>query len=368
MKINKTRIAVIAAVVVLFSILVSVIFLYGRGGTEDDAQVKVGLVLTGTKHDGGWNEAHYKALAVLEEEMDFRLICRENIPETDDSIIAVIDEMAAEGASIICASGWGYGDSIFEVNEQYPDIVFLHCSGTEKSENVAGFFGRMYQARYLTGIAAGMRTQSHSIGYVASMPTVEVIRGINAFTLGVRSVDPEATVHVLWTNAWDNITLEKQLTDQLIDDYGADVVSYHQNTAAVCEEADARGVYSVGYHYDNTASFPDTCLTAAVWNWTDFYRSRIRECIGGDFTGNTYWDGYSEGAVAISRLSDCCAEGTAQAVEAAQERLIDGDWDVFFGPIYDNSGALRVEEGTSLSDDYLLNDLTWFVEGVDSAE
>lgn len=366
MEILTSRKAVAAIVIALFAVLVAVIVFSGNSNKKEEEKVVVSLVLTGAADDGGWNQSHYEALKLLEEEMNLRLICRENVPETDDSIVAVIDELAQEGVSVICAAGWGYGKSILSVNEKYPDIMFLHCAGTEESGNVSCFFGRMYQARYLTGIAAAMKSESKQLGYVAAMKTDEVIRGINAFTLGARSVDPEITVHVAWTDSWENEELEKQLAGQLIEEYGCDVLTYHQNTASVCEAADSRGVSCIGYHHENEARFPDTYLTTAEWHWAEFYRRRIQECIQGSVSGKNYWDGINEGAVGISPLTENNAEGTAAAIDATLKRFSDGDWDVFFGPVYDSEGNLRVAEGESMTDEQMLNGFDWLVMGAES--
>lgn len=364
---SKSRIAVIASVIALFLALVAVIFLYGRMSSDSgDAKTCIGLILPGSKEDGGWSQSHYDAMASLEEEMNLRIICRENVTESDEDFLPVIKEMAGEGASIICAAGWQYGEQLLSINENYPNIVFLHCSGTTDEGNVSTYFGRMYQARYLTGIAAGLRTESNDIGYVAAIRTNEVIRGINAFTLGVRSVNPDAVVHVIWTNSWDDREFEEKQTERLIDEFGVDVVTYHQNTALVCEVAERRGVYSVGYHFDQTERFPRSYLTTAKWNWAGFYRSRIRECIQGSFSGGDYWEGYNEGMVEISELTENNAENAAAAVAEAAQRLRDGDWDVFVGPIRDNRGEVRLPEGERMSDDSLLHSFDWFVEGVDN--
>lgn len=366
---KKSIIAIIALVIAMFLALVAVIFLYGRISSDDSGEKTcIGLILPGKKDGGGWSQSHYDALTSLEEEMNLRVIYRENVGESAEEFLPVIEEMAGEGASIICVAGWQYSESLLSVNENYPDIVFLHCSGTTDEGNVSTFFGKMYQARYLTGIAAGLRTASNHIGYVAAMRTDEVIRGINAFTLGVRSVNPDATVHVAWTNSWNDGVLEEKQTNRLIDEYGADVVTYHQNTAFVCEVAERRGVYSIGYHFDQTERFPHYYLTTAKWNWAGFYRSRIRECIQGSFSGGDYWEGYSEGMVEVSELTENNAEGAAAAVAEAAQRLRDGDWDVFVGPIRDNRGEIRLPEGERMSDDTLLRNFDWFVEGVDEIE
>ena len=171
-------------------------------------------------------------------------------------------------------------DPTINVAKKYPDITFLHCSGFNTAPNVGNYFGRMYEARYVTGIVAGKETKSNVIGYVAAFPIPEVIRGINAFTLGAQSVNPDVQVKVLWTNTWYNPATEKQAAITLID-AGADIIAQHQNTPGPQQAAEERGKYGIGYNVDMSANSPKASLTSAIWNWGPYYEETIKQVNNG---------------------------------------------------------------------------------------
>jgi len=221
----------------------------------------------------------------------------------------------------------------------------------------------MYQVRYLSGVVAGMMSKTGEIGYVASFPIPEVIRGINAFTLGVRSVAPEAVVHVRYCGSWTEDRPAGDACRTLLDRYPIDVVTLHTNSIEPNRIAEARGVWSIGYHLDNAAMFPHTYLTACVWQWGGYYRNQILDCLQDKFHGRNVWLEMEEGMVGLSPFSRHVDEGTRAAVRAAVTRM-GGAFDVFYGPITDNTGRVRVEAGESMTDDEMLNAFDWYVEGV----
>ncbi|MBQ7981883.1 MAG: BMP family ABC transporter substrate-binding protein, partial [Oscillospiraceae bacterium] len=188
--------------------------------------------------------------------------------------------------------------------------------------------------------------------------------GINAFALGVKSINPEATVYVSWTGSWEDSEKETEAAETLIKDKSADVVTYHQNQHYTAQAADKSGVYSIGYN-ELAEGLSDKYLTAAVWNWDTLYFQIIREFVQGQPNAmERRWFAIDSGVVALSELSAQVSSEARQAVEAAQNRLLSGD-DVFGGPIYDNNGVLQCSEGEILSDETLLKNMDWFVEGVE---
>ena len=353
------RLLIIAAVIVVIAI-VAVLCLIGVDRKPD---ARVGLVLTGAINDSGWNESHYNGVVSACDELDATLMVKENIAEGTGDCEKAIHELAKSGAKMIILSSYSYPHEVKEVIKSYPDIAFYGISSDYSAENMTSYFGRMYQARYLAGVIAGMQTKTNSIGYVAAMPNNEVNRGINAFTLGVRSVNPDATVYVSWTNSWDDEKTETACTEKLINDKNADIVTYHQNRHGVAATADKLGVYSIGYN-QTAEGLSDKYLTAAVWDWKSLYYQIIRECVQGKANSvKQRWLGLDSGAVGLSDLSSSIDEGTVKAYEKAKAELLTID-NIFADEIYDNNGTKRCNEGEKISDETLLTAMDWYVDGV----
>lgn len=356
--------------VALLSLMV--IFAFSACGSKDTADegttaskgiakedIKVGFIYIGAADDQGFSNSHEDARQQLEKEMGIKTMYMENVADNADSEKAIRD-LIDQGCNVIAACSFGYGDAMEKVAAEYPDVYFLHATGYKSNDtNFSNFFGRIYKARYLTGIAAGMKTESNKIGYVAAFGIPEVVRGINAFTLGVQSVNPDATVEVKWTGAWGDAAAEKAAANELVNN-GCDVLSYHQDTTSTQLAAEEKGAFVVGYHYATPDVAPKAYLTAAVWHWYPYYKEQIEKIIDGTWTTDPYW---SADVVGIDTLSDLCAEGTQEKIDAAQEKLDSGDWDVFTGPIYDQDGNLKIKEGETMSDKDMLN-FDWFVKGV----
>ncbi|MEG1823871.1 MAG: BMP family ABC transporter substrate-binding protein [Cloacibacillus sp.] len=330
-----------------------------------EKRVKVGVLLVGEKHDGGWTEAHYNGFQNAAREIPIDLIYREKINDRDPGVISCVDGLVKEGAEIIFATSFGYGDYLPQLTKRYPHVKFFHASGIAYSVNLAVYFGRIYQARYLTGIAAGMTTKTNSIGYVAAYPLPEVVRGINAFALGVRSVNKKAVVHVKWTDGWTNYAAAKKQSYSLVKDYNVDILAMHHDSTGPIDVAQEKHIYAIGYNLDRKKDYPQTFLTAPVWNWGPFYKARLLECFEGRFKGRSYMSSLDEGLVTISQLNTLVPLKAVNRIKYAQERLRSRTWDVFYGPIWDNKGQMRVGPGENLSDHHLFNEMDWFVAGVE---
>ena len=335
-------------------------------GSEESTEVAedltVGFVYVGPIGDGGWTYAHDQGRLALEEALGVNTIYVESVPDSDASIESEIRNMVDQGAKIIFATSFGYMDHVEKLSKEYPEVTFFHCSGYKQTENMANYFGRMYQPRYLSGIVAGMKTETNKIGYVAAFPIPEVIRGINAFTLGVKSVNPEAEVEVVWTSTWYNPATEKEAAVSLLDS-GADIITQHQDTVGPQQAAEERGVYSIGYNTDMREMAPGSYMTAPVWNWGPYYIEQVQNVIDGNFEAHAYWGGLDDEIVALDELTELAPEGAKEAVNIAKESIISGDMNVFEGPIKDQSGEVKVESGEALADDEMLN-MMWFVDGV----
>lgn len=362
-------------ILTLLFTLVLTVALAGCGGEEkpkaeegnkdaaESEKLKVAFVYVGPVGDGGYSYAHDQGRQYLVNEMpDIETTIVESVPEGADSE-RVITELAEKGNKIIFATSFGYMDPVIKVAQKYPDVTFLHCSGYKTAENVGTYFGRMYQARYLTGIVAGKTTQSNIIGYVAAFPIPEVIRGINAFTLGVRFVNPDAKVKVVWTNTWYDPAAEKEAGKSLLE-AGADVIAQHQDTPGPQQAAEEKGKFGIGYNSDMSAMAPKAVLTSAVWNWGPYYVNTVKAVKEGTWKSEEYWGPISDGVVGLAPFGPMVPEDVKQLVETKKQELIDGKFDVFTGPIKDQTGQERVAAGQTMTDAEMLS-LDWFVEGVD---
>ena len=323
---------------------------------------RVGVLISGSSHDRNYCQAHYDALESLKGDLPIELIYREKVGGDCYNDIAQLIEN--ENCRIIIGISFDHGRDMEKAAEAYPDIYFIHTTGTEHRSNLSTGFGRMYQVRYLSGIVAGMRTETGKIGYVAAFPIPEVIRGINAFALGVRSVRPDAQVYVRYCHSWTEDKPAGEAFDRLIAKYPIDVMALHTNSLEPNRYADMRGIWSIGCNLDNAHVFSKTYLTACVWKWDAYYRRELLQCLQGKFHGKHVWMKMEDGIVSLSDLTENVRPGTEAKVKAAEERLRSREYDVFYGPIKDNAGHIRVEAGESMPDDEMLNGFDWYVEGV----
>lgn len=360
---KRTQILFSLGFAVLLCIVLTIVF-FNR---TKEKVIKVGFILSGSIDENGWNGEHYLAISKVCEEYGAELLVKENIEEFSGQCVTAVEELVEEGAEMIFLNSYGYSEEVSELVTNYPEVTFYANSSEYHTDNMTSYFARMYQARYLAGIIAGMTTKSDWIGYVAAMSNNEVNRGINAFTLGVRSVNEDAGVVVAWTGSWDDEQAERQVTRNLIEQTGVDVVTYHQNQNYVIQEADAKGVASIGYH-KQFEGFSEQYLTSAVYNLEPVYNELIKEFMKGK--GNSrvnYWIGIEKGAVGLSAYSEKVTSEMRMAVDGAINRMLAGD-DVFSGVIYDTEGNLRCSENEIISDEILLEQFDWFVEGVEFYE
>lgn len=329
--------------------------------TAPARELQVGFVYVSPVGDVGWSWAHDQARKAIAEMPGVRTSFVESVPEGADAE-RVIQNMARKGFDLIFTTSFGYMDSTLKVAEQFPGITFMHCAGYKTAPNMSAYFGRMYQARYLTGMVAGAMTRSNILGYVAAFPIPEVIRGINAYTLGVRAVNPKAEVRVVWTKTWYDPATEKEAARGLLD-VGADVIAQHQDSPGPQEAAQERGVFSVGYNADMRHFAPGSHLTAAVWNWAPFYTDVVEKVRTGAWKSGAFWPGMETGIVNIAPYGAMVPQEVRARVDARKAEIVTGAYKVFAGPVMDQSGGVRVAEGQVLSDQDMLG-MTWFVEGV----
>ncbi|PIE68291.1 MAG: BMP family ABC transporter substrate-binding protein [Deltaproteobacteria bacterium] len=327
-----------------------------------DKPFKVGFVYVSPVGDAGYSYAHNQGREAVAALDGVETAFVESVKEGADSE-RVIRNMANDGFDLIFSTSFGYMDPTKRVAREFPKTAFMHCSGFKTAENMTNYFGRIYQARYLTGLVAGSMTKSNEIGYVAAFPIPEVLRGINAFTIGVREVNPNARVRVVWTKTWYDPALEKDAAISLLD-VGCDILAQHQDSPGPQEAAQERGVYSVGYNSDMTAFAPKAHLTAAVWNWAPLYVETVRQVRDGAWKGGqSLWFGMDKGVVDITPLGEMVPANVKKLVAEKKAQLAQGQDNIFAGPIMNQKGEIVVADGQKLDDSHLLG-MNYFVQGV----
>lgn len=357
---NKRIGLLVVFVILLLTIISALIFV----GNSDKKTEKIGFIITGTVDEEGWNGMHYEGVSAACEELGVELLVKENIKEFQGNCEPAVDDLVAQGCKMIILTSYGYAEEVKDVIQNYPEVSFFGNTFNYHADNFTSYFSRFYQARYLAGIVAGMQTETDKIGYVAAMPTSEVNRGINAFALGVRRVNPDAVVTVAWSNAWDDEAEERKLANNLIENTGVDVITYHQNQPYLIEEAEKAGIYSVGYH-QKPENCSDKYLTAVVGDWKLTYEAIIRQYLRGNSSDmKLFWVGMEEDAVKLTEFSPLVSEETKNEVTIATNQILAGH-DVFSGVIYDNEGSLRCKDNQAITDEILLEQFDWYVEGVE---
>lgn len=322
--------------------------------------LKVAFLYVGTIGDLGYSYAHDQGRKALEE-MGIETTYVENVPESAECE-ATLRQLCDEGYNVIYATSFGHGEWVEKVAKDYPNVYFGHATGYIQSENTENYMGRAYEARYLAGIVAAMNSPTGKIGYVAAMQIPEVIRGINAFTLGVKSVNPNATVTVKWTNTWFDVTIEKATALELINS-GCDLIAQHADSTAPQIAAEEKGVKAIGYNSSTPDAAPTAYLTAPLFHWDVFYKNDVESIMNGTWQPKSYWGGLKDGMVSLDTLTSNNVAGTQEAVDAAKAKIEDGSLVIFSGELKDNEGKVRVEAGKTMTDAEL-QAFDWFVEGV----
>lgn len=333
--------------------------------------LKVGVIHIGNPSDGsGYSYAHDQGIVEMQNELGLdnsQIIRKNNIADDDQTAIdTAMRECIEEGCQIIFATSWGYMDACEALAEEFPDVVFSHGSGYKSNGvNFNNYFGRVYQSRYLSGIAAGLKTETNKVGYVGAWgkDNAEVTGGVNAFAMGVYDANPDATVYIKTTNSWYDPEGEKQAAVALINE-GCDVIGQHCDTPNPQLAAEEANVFGVGYNSDMSKDAPNAVLTSTVWNWGAYYTYAVQSLVDGTWNGENYFGGLKEGLVDLSPLSELCVEGTAEQIEAARARIESGEWDVFDGVIECNDGTTVGAEGESLSDADITGNIHWYFKNI----
>jgi len=370
----------------------------------DASSLKVGAIYINSKNDtAGYTYAHHNgittAMETLGMDVETQLVIVDEVAEDAEQVYTAVDTLVGEGCNIIFGISFGYMPYLADKAEEYPEVIFSHGTGYMSNDtNFNNYFGRAYQARYLSGIAAGLKSLelgNNNVGYVAAYDVeyAETASGINGFALGVQAVNPEATVYVKTLGAWADEINESAFAKELIDSYNCCVIAQHCDSAQPQIAAQDAGVFGCGYNSDMTADAPAAHLTAAIWNWDVYYQTAIEAAVAcaGDASqfvtlmeGPAYYGGLAEGFVDVSPLSENCAEGTQACVDAVKELIISGEWDVFSGTkleiaadgtvtqvaadLVDNAGNVIVAAGeASVEDSVITGTMNYLLAGVEKA-
>lgn len=333
-------------------------------------KIKVGVLYISDPAEGsGYSYTHDLGILGMQSNLGLKdeQVERKIVDDNDaEATKTAIEECIGDGCNVIFTTSWGYMETTSELAEKYPDVYFSHGTGyLSNGKNFNNYFGRIYQARYLSGIVAGMNTKSNKIGYVAAMDTSnsEVTGGIDAFAIGVASVNPDAKIYVVVTNSWYDPKKEEAASRKLLD-MGCDVMAQHCDTPYPMTLAQEYGVYGIGYNSDMSKEVPQTCLCSVIWNWSAYYTAAVGDVMEGTWTGENYYGGMAEGLVEMTDLASFCAEGTQEKVSQAREAILNGSNNVFDGELKTNTGQVVGAAGGTLDDATITGGIDWYYENV----
>jgi simple sugar transport system substrate-binding protein len=358
---RKNLAATLAAVCLSFSAL-----------AQSSAPVKAAAPITPVKAawvyvspitDAGWTQQHDLGRRAVEKALgdQIKTTYVENVPEGPDAE-RVIRDLAQQGNQIIFTPSFGYMQPTLKVAQEFPNVKFESISGNQRAPNVATADVRYYEGRYLAGIAAGRMTRSNQAGYVAGFPIPELIQGINAFTLGMRSVNPKAEVRVIWLGEWFNPARERDAALTLINQ-GADILAFHTGSNAVMAAAEERGKLAIAYHSDMRNVAPHAQILAITHQWDDYYTRRVKQVRDGSWRSGNLWGGIKEGMLRVEAFGPKVPHAVQAEVMARQRDIAAGRLRPFTGPLIDNTGAIWATRGETL-DDNKLRGMNWLTKGV----
>lgn len=326
--------------------------------------LKVGFVYVGPVGDFGWTYAHDLGRREMEANLQgkVRSTFVENVSEGADAE-RIIRQLALDGNKLIFTTSFGFMNPTLKVAKDFPNVFFEHCTGYKRAANVSTYLGRFEEPRYLTGMIAGKMTKSNIIGFIGAYPIPEVIRGISAFTQGLRATNPKATVKVVWVQSWYDPAKEREAAQALVNS-GADVLTQHTDSAAAVQLAEEKGIFAFGYNTDMSQFGRKAHLTSAINKWGKYYTQRVQAVVNGTWKSEEVWYGIAQEMVDISPLNPIIPQDVQTLVMAKRDEFIKGTAHPFAGPIKDNKGVIRVPKGKVLEDKEQLA-MDWYVEGIE---
>jgi basic membrane protein A len=323
----------------------------GRTAIADTSAktVKAAFIYIAPVGDGGWTWAQNQGRLKVEKALGIKTGYTESVPEVAERVKEVAERYIGRGYNLIVGTAYGYSDAFKELAAGHPDVDFFNATGYTNGPNLTGYYGRSYEAMYLCGIAAGAVSRNGKLGFVAAYPLSVVLWNINAFALGAQSVRPDCEVAVSFTNTWYD-PVKEQATAQALIQSGVDIIAQHQDTSGPQIAAEKAGIHSVGYNADMSRFAPHAALTAAIWNWADFFIPAIKSIQSGAFKGGPFLGGLADGVVDIAPLSPSVPSTIRDTIAAKKKSIAAGTSHVFTGPIKKNDGSVAIAAGTTLSD------------------
>jgi simple sugar transport system substrate-binding protein len=332
--------------------------------------LSVGFIYVGPKDDYGYNQAHHEGAVAVSKIAGVKIREEEKVPETMDVQKTMESMINLDGAKLLFPTSFGYFDPhILKVAEKYPDVTFLHCGGLytegKHPKNVGSYFGYIDEAEYVAGVVAGGTTKTNKLGFIAAKPIPQVLRNINSYTLGARSVNPKVELTVIFTGDWSMPVKEAEAANSLIDQ-GVDVLTAHVDSPkVVIETAEKRGIFSTGYHASQANLAPKGYLTGAEWNWEKVYTSYVETVKKGEKPQHLVRGGFSSGFVKLSPYGTPVSDAIKAKADEAKKALTAGTLVVYAGPLKDNTGKEIIAAGTKQEQtDITLESMNYLVEGV----
>ncbi len=330
----------------------------------------VGVIYVGPKDDYGYNQAQAQAAAAIKKMPGITVLEQEKVPETTDVQKVMGSMVEQDGAKLVFPTSFGYFDPhMLRMAEKYPNVRFAHCGGMwtegKHPKNTGSYFGYIDECQYLNGIVAGHVSKSKKIGFIAAKPIPQVLRNINAFTLGAKSVDPKITCQLIITGDWSLPVKEAEATNSLVDQ-GVDILTCHVDSPkVVVETAEKRGIYSCGYHADQSALAPKGYLTGAEWNWLTVYSMHVKDAMSGAPFKNFVRGGLKEGFVKMSPYGPAVPAAAKTKADGIKAQMMKGDYVIFKGPLKDNTGKEVIPAGAAQKQtDPVLEQMNYLIEGV----
>jgi basic membrane protein A len=336
------------------------------GSRTAAAPIKAAWIYVGPHNDGGWSQAHDRGRLYVQKQLGANVVTtyKENVPEGPQAS-QVIDSLVRDGNKIIFATSFGYMDAMAAAAKKYPDVYFEHATGYKTDKNYANYFGAGEDAIYLSGIAAGAASKKGVVGYIVPFPIPEIIRHANAFALGVQLVKPNAKVKLVWTKSWFDPAKEKKAAESLVA-AGADVIGQNVDSPAAGQYAQSKGLPWVGYNSDSRKFAPTSWQVAAVYNWGPYYLKRVKAAAAGTWKTGSYWGTMADGFTLLSPYGPKVTAKTKKLIAAKRAAIIKGAFYEFQGPLYDQSGKLRVAKGKRMTLSDILS-VNWLVKGIEGS-
>ncbi len=324
---------------------------------------KVGFIYVGPIGDHGWSYRHDIGRLAIDKALGDKVETTyiESVKEGPDAE-RVIQQLASSGHDLIFTTSFGFMNPTLKAAKRFPNVKFEHATGYKRADNVSTYSARFYEGRYIAGVIAGKMTKSNVVGYIGSFPIPEVVRGINSFLLGARSVNPNVTIKVIWVSTWYDPGKEADAAKVLIDQ-GADIITQHTDSPAPMQVAENRGVSGFGQASDNIKFAPKAQLTAIIDNWDGYYVSRARAVVDGSWKSEDVWGGLKDGMVSMAPYTNLPAD-VVKLAEETEAAIVSGKIHPFQGPIKNQDGKVMAEAGSVIDDGTLLG-MNWYVEGVE---